>query len=243
MLFKRTKSRVVAECFVGQFTAWREKTTSYITPSIPGRLFPNIYSILQKYVMPKILEIHIEQMDEAVMYYDKKVDFKDLENLILETVKNGPVELEYDFCQICLNELLKEIDHSLVIEVWEVRSIEHKSNVRQHVALLKNGYHLCTCILLFNSGVYKDEMIDLLVINEPFVRGKSYEDEHLIQYILLFPDGTLLGLTRKCVELVNYDDLNDSNLLMKIFKEWIHTHKEIQYNDERSRSNTIIRYG
>ncbi|CAG8702760.1 4445_t:CDS:2, partial [Scutellospora calospora] len=202
-----------------------------------------------KYVTPKILEIYIEQIDKAVMYYGKKVDFKDLENLIFETVENGPVELEYDFRQICLNELLEKINHSLVIKVWEVRSIEHKSNVRQHIALLKNGYYLCTCILLFDSR-YKDEMIDLSVINEPFVREKSYEDEHLTQYIPLFPDvaelwntvfvepsvqtaGTLLGLTRKYVELVNYDDLNDSNLLMKMFKEWIHTHEEIQYNDKR----------
>jgi len=39
MLFKRIETRVAEEHFVGQFAAWREKMTSYITPSIPSRLF------------------------------------------------------------------------------------------------------------------------------------------------------------------------------------------------------------
>ncbi|CAG8836829.1 15695_t:CDS:1, partial [Cetraspora pellucida] len=63
--------------------------------------------------------IYIEQIDKAVIYYGKKVDFKDLENLTLETVENRPVELKYNFCQIYLNKLFEEIDHSLVIKVWK----------------------------------------------------------------------------------------------------------------------------
>ncbi|CAG8761152.1 11963_t:CDS:1, partial [Cetraspora pellucida] len=44
--------------------------------------------------------------------------------------------------------------------------------------------------------------------------------------------GTLLGRARKCVELVDYDDSNDSNSLIKMFKEWIYKHEEIQCNKE-----------
>ena len=83
----------------------------------------------------------------------------------------------------------------MITEVWEVQSIEHVAHLAQHVVLLKNGYHLCTCILLLDSGIvcrhwfcvllhseeaqfhislipkrwFKDEMADALIENEPFV--------------------------------------------------------------------------
>ncbi|CAG8804637.1 17244_t:CDS:2, partial [Racocetra fulgida] len=81
------------EQFTSQFAAWHEKTTSYMTPSVPGRLFLNIYNILQKYITPKILQLYMDQMNEAVMYYCKKVDLEDLDNLTLEVVNNGPIKL------------------------------------------------------------------------------------------------------------------------------------------------------
>ncbi|KAF0520328.1 hypothetical protein F8M41_016381 [Gigaspora margarita] len=95
-------------------------------------------------------------------------------------------------------------------------------------------------------------------------KGKSHEDKVSILYVPSFLDvaefwnsaltelpvqtvakaigrkqsikGTLLGPACKCVESVNYDDLNDSNHLIKIFKEWTHTH------EERSQHHTIVMY-
>ncbi|KAF0535611.1 protein far1-related sequence 11-like isoform x1 [Gigaspora margarita] len=146
-------------------------------------------------------------MNEAVMYYGKMVEIGDLNNLTLDTVDNGPIEFEYDFRQIRLNELLDGIDQSLITEVWEVKSIENKLHVGQHIVLLNNGYHLCTCILLLHwfcvlsqsdnaffhislipKRWYKDEMIDLSVVSEPFVRGKSHEDKVSTLYVPSFSD-------------------------------------------------------
>ncbi|CAG8836890.1 30668_t:CDS:2 [Gigaspora margarita] len=242
MLFKRIKTRVAEEHFVGQFAAWREKMISYITPSIPSQLFPNVYSILQKYIMPKILQLHVKQMNKAVMYYGKIVEIGDLNNLTLDTVNNKSIEFEYNFCQICLNELLDRIDQSLITEVWEFKSIKNKLYVGQHIS--DNAFFH---ISLIPKRWYKDEMIDLLVVSKLFVRGKSHKDKVSTLYVPSFSDvaeswnsalteplvqttakaigqkqsvkGTLLGLARKCVESVNYDDLNDSNHLIKIFKK------------------------
>ncbi|CAG8513266.1 15159_t:CDS:2, partial [Racocetra fulgida] len=47
---------------------------------------------------------------------------------------------------------------------------------------------------------------------------------------------TLLGLAHKYVETVNYNDLNDYNHLIKIFKE------QIQIHEERNQPHTIIMY-
>ncbi|CAG8724576.1 2771_t:CDS:2, partial [Racocetra persica] len=124
------------EQFTGQFAAWHKKTASYMTPSVPGQLFPNIYNILQKYMMPKILQLHTDQMNETVMYCSKRVSFENLYNLTLEVVDNGPIEFEYDFCQIWFDELLEGVDYFLVAEVWNVQSIEHNSHVGQNNTML-----------------------------------------------------------------------------------------------------------
>lgn len=203
-----------------------------------------------------------------------------------DTVADKPIEFEFDFHQARLDDLLDGIDHSMIAEVWEVQSIEHMTCTGQHVVLLENGYHLCTCILLFDSGIvcrhwfgvliqsekahfhisliprrwFKDDMMEATVSDEPFVKGKP-EDEHSVSQMPSFPEvaeswnmlciespmqtaakaagrkqatkGTLLGLARKCVELVNYDDPGDPNTLMQMFKEWICAHEEFQRSKEQ----------
>ncbi|CAG8728452.1 14906_t:CDS:2, partial [Racocetra fulgida] len=190
------------EQFAGRFAAWHKKTTSYMTPSVSGRLFPEIYNILQ----------------------NKKVNFEDSYNLTLEIVDNGLIKFEYDFCQIYFDELLEGIDHSLVAEVWEVQSIEHKSNIGQNSE--KAYFH----ISLIPRRWYKDEFMDAVVVDEPFLRRNSLKKNTATKAIGRKQSikETLLGLARKCVEVVNYDDLNNSKILIETFKEWIRIHEEAQ---------------
>ncbi|CAG8748354.1 10805_t:CDS:2 [Gigaspora margarita] len=79
--------------------------------------------------MPKILQLHVDQMNKAVMYNGQKLNFDDPFNLILDMVENEPIELEYDFCQIRIDELLEEIDHSLIAEVWKFTQLKITSNI------------------------------------------------------------------------------------------------------------------
>ncbi|CAG8696277.1 4346_t:CDS:2 [Cetraspora pellucida] len=83
-----------------------------------------------------------------------------------------------------------------------------------------------------------DKMMNTLVINEQFIREKSQEHSNSTSNLLNIPSfstkqltkETLLGLVHKCVELVDYDDSNDFDSLMKMFKKWIYKHEEIQCN-------------
>ncbi|CAG8764291.1 2520_t:CDS:2, partial [Racocetra fulgida] len=89
-------------------------------------------------------KFHVIQINETMMYNSQKVDFNDLFYLILDIVESGPIELEYDFCQIYFDRLLEE---------------------------------------------YKDEMMNISVIDEPFVKEKLqvYKDTTLdASSILLF---------------------------------------------------------
>ncbi|CAG8741125.1 29520_t:CDS:2, partial [Racocetra persica] len=201
------------EQFAGWFAAWREKIVLYMTPSL-----------------------HTDQMNEAVIYHSKRISFEDLYNLTLEVVDNRAIEFEYDFHQIQFDELLEGVDYSLVAE---------SEKAYFHIFLIPRRW-------------YKDEFIDAVVADELFVRKKSLEKNSLTPSLPSFPDvadlwnimlieplvqtaakvigrkqsikGTLLGLACKCVEVVNYDDLNDSKILMEIFKKWIHTHEKAQYD-------------
>ncbi|CAG8772278.1 16647_t:CDS:2, partial [Dentiscutata erythropus] len=78
ILFKRIEMHIAEEQFTSLFSVWHNKTRSYMAPSIPGRLFLNIYDSLQKYIMPKILQLHVDQMNEAVMYYSRKTNLKEI---------------------------------------------------------------------------------------------------------------------------------------------------------------------
>ncbi|CAG8784944.1 10912_t:CDS:2, partial [Cetraspora pellucida] len=131
------------------------------------------------------------------------------------TVENVPIELEYDFYQIQLNELFEGINHSLVAEVWKVQSIEHKSSVGKH-------------------------------INTMFIEPPEQTAAKVIGQKQL-TKGTLLGLAYKCVKLVDYDDSNDFDSLMKMFKEWIYKYEEIQCNKEinmppNTRHDEVLKY-
>ncbi|CAG8701220.1 15555_t:CDS:2, partial [Dentiscutata erythropus] len=173
------------EQFASRFAAWHEKTSLYMIPSVTGRLFPDIYNIL----------------------HNKKINFEDPYNLTLEVVDNGPIEFEYDFRQIRFNELLERIDHSLVAEVWEVRLIEHKSNVGQNFE--KAYFH----ISLIPRRWYKDEFMDAVVVDEPFLRRKSLEKNTAAKAIgrKQLIKGTLLGLACKCVEELDNNQIVESD--------------------------------
>ncbi|CAG8683594.1 15627_t:CDS:2 [Cetraspora pellucida] len=203
-------------------------------------------------------------MNEAVLYNGKKVALDNLYNLTLDTVENGPIEVEYDLCQIRFEKLLERIDHSLIAEVWEVHSIENKLNIGQHIVLLKNGFHLCTCILLFDSEIvcyhwfyvilqsekglfhislipnywYKDD-VDSLVNNKPFVKAKLNKHDDSTSNTLSIPSFSAVEESWNTIfieppeqaaakVIVDYDDPNDSDVLMKMFKKWIYKHEEVQ---------------
>ncbi|CAG8758107.1 28213_t:CDS:10, partial [Dentiscutata erythropus] len=150
----------------------------------------------------------------------------------IKIVDNRLIKFEYDFHQIHFDELFEEIDHSLVVEIWEVQSIEHKSNVEQ------NSEKAYFYISLISRCWYKDKFMDAVVVDKLFLRRKSLEKNTPVQAIAkaighkqLIKE-TLLGLAYKCIEIVNYNDLNNLTILIETFKEWIHIHKEAQYSKQ-----------
>ncbi|CAG8758423.1 8920_t:CDS:2, partial [Cetraspora pellucida] len=196
-------------------TTWAKAFTGQVFTAeiISTQWSESINSIIKrmKYVTPKILQLHIDQMNKAVLYNSKKVALDNLYNLTLDMVENGLIEVEYDLHQIHFEELLEKIDHSLIAEIWKVHSIENKLNIGQYVVLLKNGFHLCTCILLFDSRIVCHHWFYVILQSEkglfhisliPNSAAKANGRKHFIK-------GLLLKLAHKCVELVDYDDPND----------------------------------
>ncbi|CAG8561057.1 30492_t:CDS:2, partial [Racocetra persica] len=89
-----------------------------------------------------------------------------LRQLDSQVVDNGPIEFEYDFCQIRFDKLLEGVDYSLVAE---------SEKAYFHISLIPRCW-------------YKDEFMDMVVADELFVRNKSLEKNSSIPSLLSFPD-------------------------------------------------------
>ena len=70
------------------------------------------------------------------------------------------IENKYDWKQTLLKALLENIPKTLITEIWSVQlSIDAK---KQHVILLEDGSHLCTCLMLINKGIICCHFIKVL---------------------------------------------------------------------------------
>ncbi|CAG8835669.1 17633_t:CDS:2, partial [Racocetra persica] len=163
------------------------------------------------------------------------VDFDNLYNLTPDTVENGPIELEYDFRQIQLKELLERIDHSLITEIWEDDVVD---------TLVINELFVRA-----KSNDHEDSTSNALSIPFFSIVAKSWSampiepPEQAAAKVISRKQSakrTLLGLARKCMESVDYDNPDNPDDLIKMFKECIYKHEEIQQYDQVTEDNQLI---
>ncbi|CAG8496741.1 26413_t:CDS:2 [Dentiscutata erythropus] len=141
-----------------------------------------------------------------------------------EVVDNKLIEFEYNFYQIHFDELLEGINYFLVAE--SEKAYFHISFILKHW--------------------YKNEFINAVAVDKLFLRRKLLEKNSSTLSLFSFLDvanlwntilneasiqavakaigckqsikQTLLGLVCKYIEVVNYDDLNNLKILIKIKK-------------------------
>jgi len=62
-------------------------------------------------------------------------------------------EDDYDQPQSLFSSLIKNISHNNIQQVWRVTRHRGQKSDPQHVVLLNDGSHLCTCLWLINRGI------------------------------------------------------------------------------------------
>ena len=62
-------------------------------------------------------------------------------------------EDDYDQPQSLFSLLIKNIPHNNIKQVWKVVRHHGQKSEPQHVILLDDGSHLCTCLWLINRGI------------------------------------------------------------------------------------------
>src|ERR1051325_10538043 len=62
-------------------------------------------------------------------------------------------EDDYDQPQSLFSSLVENIPHNNIQQVWKVVRHRGQKSEPQHVILLNDGSHLCTCLWLINRGI------------------------------------------------------------------------------------------
>ncbi|CAG8729355.1 913_t:CDS:2, partial [Racocetra persica] len=167
--------------------------------SIVLEVYPNTYFLYCVWHIERNLEKQLSKLlgdryaDFLKAFYHAKMFYTKKHLRDIGNIENRPIKIEYDLYQICFEKLLEGIDHSLIAEIWEVHSIENKSSLF-HISLISNHW-------------YKDDIVDTLVAAAKVIDRKQSTK------------GSLLELARKYVELVDYDDPNNPDILIKMFKD------------------------
>src|SRR6266496_2110528 len=62
-------------------------------------------------------------------------------------------EDDYDQPQSLFSSLIENVSHNNIQQVWKVTRHREQKSEPQHVILLDDGSHLCTCLWLINRGI------------------------------------------------------------------------------------------
>ncbi|CAG8605294.1 2647_t:CDS:2 [Scutellospora calospora] len=169
-------SRMQQEAINKSFMAWKYKSITHQQPFIVENFFNNINNIIKKYFSPRIIEAIHTQMCESVLYKCEKVPneeaFEFIEDQLDEVLfadnqdNEGITKIEdhYDYQQAYLKTLMNSVSKELICEVWRIVPYMTTSSY-QHIVLLKDGTHLCTCLLLVLHGIICRHYFKLMVEN------------------------------------------------------------------------------
>jgi hypothetical protein len=157
------EQRLETENINNQYSIWKASTLTYTQPFIVSNFFPEIDKIIKKYVTKPIHDSHYKQMCESVLYKAYRVSFNEIstfsdnefEPIVVESqeTSNTEIFLEVDEDrEMYLQSLIDLVDQSDILEIWRLAQYSHPK-CYQHVILLRNGEHLCTCFMIVTHGI------------------------------------------------------------------------------------------
>ncbi|CAG8798090.1 9372_t:CDS:2, partial [Dentiscutata erythropus] len=171
--------RMQKEALNASFIIWKYKSLIYHQLFIIERLFSNIEELIQKHLSYRIIEELKNQMCESVLYQCKKIEIgstiefneDQLKQIVNQKEYNGKfnenqtaVEDYYDFQQTYLKALMNSVSNNTIKEVWQI--IPYMApNSYQHIILLDDNMHLCTCLLLVSCSIICRHYFKLMVEN------------------------------------------------------------------------------
>ncbi|RHZ78356.1 hypothetical protein Glove_165g180 [Diversispora epigaea] len=161
------------------FIAWKYQSTIYHQSFVVKNFFSNINIIIQKYFSPRIVEGIHKQIYESVLYRCEKLDIDNAfefiedqsnQNEIYENqISDDQEEIHniedyYDYRQTYLRALLNSVQKEKIKEVWQIIPYMVPKSY-QHIILLDDGTHLCTCLLLVSRGIICRHYFKLMIEN------------------------------------------------------------------------------
>ncbi|RHZ47477.1 hypothetical protein Glove_579g33 [Diversispora epigaea] len=238
------------------FIAWKYQSTIYHQPFVVENFFSNINIIIQKYFSPRIVEGIHKQMCESVLYRCEKLDIDNAFEFIEDQSNQNEIyenqisddqeeihniENYYDYRQTYLRALLNSVQKEKIKEVWQI--IPYMvPKLYQHIILLDDGTHLCTCLLLVSRGIICRHYFKLMIENSGalfhimLMPTRWLQDNAWDNIDLIFNEHFVRTSSKNLKPIHNDDDSQRAYLIPKY-------HNNIQEVEIRRHTQKKINYG
>ena len=100
------------------------------------------------------------------------------------------IEDNYDYRQTYLKSLLNSVTKESIKEVWRIVPYMVPASY-QHIILLNDGTHLCTCLLLVSKGIVCRHYFKLMI-----------ENSNALFHLMLMPIRWLKDEVWNCADLI-----------------------------------------
>ncbi|UZO12839.1 uncharacterized protein OCT59_004352 [Rhizophagus irregularis] len=142
ILHKAIESRL--ELGLGlRFITYKYAKPHYNQPYMVAVIFKNISTLISYWLSSNLFEEFKKQMVESVSYRARIV--QQLEVLL---------DKQYEDKKIYMQEIIKQLNGDEIFQIWKISCLLSTSSFSDHyILLMTNRWHICTCLLLINSGI------------------------------------------------------------------------------------------
>ncbi|CAB4492367.1 unnamed protein product [Rhizophagus irregularis] len=126
-----------------RFITYKYAKPHYNQPYMVAVIFKNISTLISYWLSSNLFEEFKKQMVESVSYRARIV--QQLEVLL---------DKQYEDKKIYMQEIIKQLNGDEIFQIWKISCLLSTSSFSDHyILLMTNRWHICTCLLLINSGI------------------------------------------------------------------------------------------
>ena len=190
------ENRLEFESINNRYSIWKISTLQYSQPFVIQTFFSSIDHVIKKYLTQPIHDAHYKQMCQSVCYRAHQVPISEIstsdgdddlfEPFFDKEVDDSaeiPIEADEDW-ELDLKSLISIVNPNEILEIWKISRYNYPK-CYQHIILLNNGEHLCTCFMLITHGIVCRHFFKVFVESSKarfhlmLIPSRWYKDEYI----------------------------------------------------------------
>ena len=111
-------------------------------------LFTEVNKCCQNFLIPKILKLQRDEINQSLYYVASLVDQQDIIAINDESYDDKCAESP----GATINQLIEVCGSNNIKEIWAIE-VGNSLKAKHHVILLKNDAHICSCLMVIRKGI------------------------------------------------------------------------------------------